>query len=113
MYVYTHVLLFHLADMIPELASLVPDAASLLNNKDDPLFMFVEMGDVGWVVFICPNTLCFTRAQGVPLYNAGLKAVHEVGVVFLEVGGMWSLLGCMLQLLLADVCWSHVAAVGG
>jgi hypothetical protein len=78
-YVYTHVLLFHLADMIPELASLVPDAASLLNNKDDPLFMFVEMGDVGWVVFLRPHTLCFTRAQGVPLYNAGLKAVYEVG----------------------------------
>jgi hypothetical protein len=48
------------------------------------------------------------------LYNAGLKkAVYEVGVVFLEVGGMWSLLGCMLQLLLADVCWSHVPAVVG
>jgi hypothetical protein len=73
--------------MIPELASLVPDASSLLNNKDDPLFMFVER---------------------IPLYNAGLKAVYEVGVVFLEVGGMWSLLGCMLQLLLADVCWLHV-----
>ena len=84
--------------MIPDLASLVPDASSLLNNKDDPLFMFVE-----------PHALSFTRTQGIPLYNAGLKkAVYEVGVVFLEVGGMWSLLGCLLQLLLADVCWLHV-----